>query len=186
MRELYAVGPVDATYRLTLTQGERLSGGRRRILFWAGVGLLAAFTGLALLVPSASLLAATLCALVSVAVLPLLLTLFGRAVNAATSRGHRRGVVWVAAKEFAATPTRAAAVAATAAVAVFGITAVEGARLDLLRGADAYAGELASAGEVHVLAGGKENYLGLDPFESRRTVQRLRRLREVQSVTVYR
>lgn len=186
LRELYSVGPMDATHRLTLTQGEHVVGGRPQLLFWAGLGMLAALTALALVVPSASLVAATLCAAVSVAVLPLLLSFLVRVGNALTWQGRRRALAWVAVKELAATPTRAAALAATAAVAVFGITAVEGARRDLVRGADAFADELAGAGAIHVLAGQRENFLGLQPFNARASVERLKRLEIVRSVEVHR
>jgi putative ABC transport system permease protein len=186
LRELYAVNPMDATHRLTLTQGERIVGGRPQLFFWAGLGILGAVTVIALVVPSASLVAATLCALVSVAVLPLVLSLLVRLVSAVTLRGHRRAMAWVVVKEIAATPTRAAALAATAAVAVFGITTVEGARRDLIRGADVFAHELAAAGAVHVVAGGPENYLALEPFDAREPLRRIRRLAVVKSVAVHR
>lgn len=186
LRELYLVNPMDATHRLTLTQGERIGGGRPQILFWAGLALLATVTAIAVVVPSASLVAATLCALVSVAVLPLVLRLLVRGANALTRNGRRRAMAWVVVKEIAATPTRAAALAATAAVAVFGVTTVEGARQDLIRGADVFADELAAAGAVHVVAGGEENYLALEPFDVREVADRLRRVPVVESLAIHR
>jgi putative ABC transport system permease protein len=186
LRELYSVEPMDATHRLTLTHGERVGGGRSHLFFWAGLGLLATVTAIAFVVPSASLVAATVCALVSVAVLPLLLGWLVRLANALTRQGHRRAMGWIVVTEIAATPTRAVALAATAAVAVFGITTVEGARGDLIRGADVFADELGSAGAVHVVAGGQENYLGLEPFDARRALSRIRRVAAVRSVAVHR
>jgi putative ABC transport system permease protein len=186
LRELYAIAPTEATHRLTLTQGEPAGSGRPALLFWAGLGLLGAVTAVALAVPSASLVAATLCAAVSVAMLPALLGLLVRALERLTRHGHRRGMGWVVAKEIAATPTRAVALAATAAVAAFGITTVEGARQDLIRGADVFGDELAAAGPVQLVAAGPENYLGLEPFDARRTVARLRRVESLESVAVHR
>lgn len=186
LRELYAVEPMDATHRLTLTQGEHISKGRPQLYFWIGVGGLAAVTASTFFVPSASLVAATLCAVVSVAVLPLVLGLLLRVMEPVTRQGHRRAMVWIVVKEVAATPTRAAALAATAAVAVFGITTVEGARQDLIRGADVFADELAAAGPVHVVAGGVENYLALEPFDADEPLRRIRHLRSVRSVAIHR
>lgn len=185
LRELYGVDPMDATHRLTLTQGEPTSDGRPRLYFWAGLALLGSVTLSVALVPSASLLAATVSALVSVAVFPQVLAVVLRMIEPLTRRGRRRAMFWMVAKELGSSPTRAAALGATAAVAVFGITTVEGSRQDLIRGADRFAGELADAGTTHVVAGGRENYLALEPFDPRDAVRRIRRLRDVSSVAVH-
>jgi len=186
LRELYVITPLEATHRLTLTQGERIHGTRPQLLFLIGAVLLVVVTAVAWLEPSASLVAATVCALVSVAFLPLALTFLVRWSRSVTARGRRRAIAWIAVSEIAATPTRATALAATAAVAVFGITTVEGARQDLVRGAGIFASELGSANAVHVVAGDRENYLALEPFSPHESKRRIARLGIVDSVEVHR
>ncbi|MDX6698620.1 MAG: putative transport system permease protein [Solirubrobacteraceae bacterium] len=186
LRELYLISPLEATHRLTLTQGEQIRGTRPLRLFVAGVVLLLAVTAVTLLAPSASLVAATLCALVSVAILPLVLRTVVRLMRRAASRGPGGAISWIAVTEIAATPTRATALAATAAVAVFGITTVEGARQDLVRGASVFAGELGSGGDLHLVPGGPENYLALEPFDPADARRRIARLPIVDSIRTHR
>jgi putative ABC transport system permease protein len=80
---------------------------------------------------------------------------------------------------------RSLAIAATAAVAVFGIVAVDGAQRNLQRGLDTSAGEIDSSAEVWVTPKGESSLLTTTPFKTL-AAGSFARLPGVASVGVYR
>ena len=83
------------------------------------------------------------------------------------------------------TRVRSLAIAATAAVAVFGIVAVDGAQLNLKGGLDTSAREIDASAKVWVAPGGESSLLTTTPFKVL-PVGSLARLPGVASVGVYR
>jgi putative ABC transport system permease protein len=114
------------------------------------------------------------------AVLGTVLALLGRIARLfASATPH------VAAMELAATRTRATAIAATGAVAVFGGVAIQGAHGDLLRGLDEAAREMNAATDIWVAPPGSYNLLQVAPFPPREGAS-LARLPGVGAVRTYR
>ncbi len=83
------------------------------------------------------------------------------------------------------TRVRSLAIAATAAVAVFGIVAVDGAQRNLKAGLDTSAREIDAGAEVWVAPGGEASLLTTTPFKAL-DVRSLARLPGVASVGAYR
>ena len=83
------------------------------------------------------------------------------------------------------TRTRSLAIAATGAVAVFGIVAVEGAHRNLERGLAGLSNELAGNAQVWVTPSGADNLLATTPFAPT-SQARLAALPGVRSVSLYR
>ncbi len=94
-------------------------------------------------------------------------------------------VAHVATMELRAARTRALAIAATGAVAVFGSVAIQGAHGDLLAGLEGAARDMNASTDVWVAPAGSYNLLHTAPF--RPTLQRgLQRLPGVRAVGLYR
>jgi putative ABC transport system permease protein len=150
----------------------------------AGLGCLAGATALLLVDPGAAI--AGMVALVAALVLELPIAL--KAALALLSRLARMftGVVChVAAMELAAARTRALAIAATGALAVFASVAVQGAHHDLLAGLEGAARDTNAAADVWVTPAGDYDLLHTAPFPPGRQA-RLARLPGVRLVGLYR
>lgn len=80
---------------------------------------------------------------------------------------------------------RSLAIAATAAVAVFGSVTIQGSHQDLQSGLDRLFGEVTSASSLWVLPFGSENLLATNSFHST-ALPKLRHLKGVRSVGLYR
>jgi putative ABC transport system permease protein len=118
-------------------------------------------------------------------VLPVVLT----SVLAFAERQRRRlpsVVPAIAIGELLSARTRSVAIAAIAATAVFGSTAIEGAHGDLQNGLDPNARELNAVADVWVSPAGSSNTLATVPFPAGDTVARLARIPQVRAVHVYR
>lgn len=83
------------------------------------------------------------------------------------------------------TRVRSLAVAATGAIAVFGIVAIQGAHSNLQRGLDRLFHDVTATTDIWVLPPGPQNLLATVPFQSD-AAGKLARLPGVQSVSVYR
>jgi putative ABC transport system permease protein len=84
------------------------------------------------------------------------------------------------------TRLRSLAIVATAAVAVFGVVAVQGAQQNLQRGLDASARGIDSSADVWVTPRGESNAFATTPFTDPGALARLASLQGVASVGVYR
>lgn len=91
----------------------------------------------------------------------------------------------VAVGELRAGGGRGTALAATAALAVFGTTAIEGAHRDLLRGLDSAAYGLTHTADLWIAPGGTENTLTTVDFATPASAGRLEQLDEVAAVRAY-
>ena len=88
-----------------------------------------------------------------------MLTLVDRLID-----GVRGSALPIAVMELRSTLTRATALAATGALALFGTVAIQGAHRDLLRGLDVTAAAMLDTTDVWVTAAGDENILMTTPF----------------------
>lgn len=143
-------------------------------------------TALVLLLAPGAALAGT--ATLVVAMLLLLRPALGAAVATLDrARNRVRGVVpTIAVGELTSASTRSVAIAAIAAIAVFGTTAIEGARSDLQRGLDPNARELSHVTDVWVSASGSSNLLATTPFDARAVTRPVAHAAGVASLTLYR
>jgi putative ABC transport system permease protein len=91
----------------------------------------------------------------------------------------------IAAIELGAAPTRAVAIAATGAIAVFGSVAIQGAHADLLAGLEDAAHDLNAFTDVWVSPSGSYNLLNTTPFAPTEQ-SRLEHVHGVRAVRVYR
>jgi putative ABC transport system permease protein len=124
----------DAVYDDDGAPGNQLGGQTRNRLAAISAGLLAVASALFVFVPSAALAACVLLALATMLAVPMALAAVMRATEAIGERYQRLTLLPVALTGLRATSLRSMALAATGAVALFGSTALGGARSDLLRG----------------------------------------------------
>jgi putative ABC transport system permease protein len=141
-----------------------LRGSRRAAL--AGVACLLAATVVLLMQPDAAIPGMVLLVAALLLVLPgaleLALALLRRLAGAFT------GVVpHVAAMELSAAGARAVAIAATAAVAIFGSVAIRGAHDDLLAGLEGAARDMNASADVWVAPAGSYDLMNTTPFAPR-------------------
>ncbi|HEY6781318.1 MAG TPA: FtsX-like permease family protein, partial [Thermoleophilaceae bacterium] len=156
----------------------------RRTLLLAGTVLVAATTLVVALRPDLTIIAPASLALALVLMLPsafsLTLDLFARAANR-----PRLALLTIAASDLRMTPTRSVALAATAALALFGTVAIEGAHRDLLRGLDAVAHDLTRSADLWVTIHAPENTLATMPFASGAVADKLGTDPRIASVRAY-
>ena len=165
------LGPMASSL---LGRDERSAAGApRRIpagLVAGGLALLAAGTAIVIAAPSSAVIAVLGLALLTLAMLLLLPPLLDALVRAldVLTHGMRSIVVFLTIADLRdpATWLRSLAVAATGAVAVFGSVALQGAHADLQRGLDRTSREIASIGDVWIVAPGSANLLATAPFRA--------------------
>ncbi len=144
-RELRQAGGHDAA------SGQDVPPRARLLLTIGAIGSLALGTALLAAVPRLALAAAGLLAVATVLSVPLVLAGFAQALRIAAERAAASATSLVALFAVRATVLRNTALAATGAVAVFGVVAVAGSRDDLLSGIDAYANDYVSTADVWVV-----------------------------------
>lgn len=189
-----AILPLMGTYRSHAPMDVIEDGGlnrdqrqlpRRGPLLFAGTCCLLATTIILALLPEAALIGmATLIAAMLLCLPPLLasiVTLVNR-----LQRSVKSVVPMIATGELVTASTRSIAIAAIAAIAVFGTTAIEGARVDLQQGLDPNARELSDVTDVWVSPRGDANLLATSPFAAKEAARRIARSPAVASIGVYR
>ena len=158
---------------------------RRAPLVLASAGCLAITTAVLLFLPSAANAGMVVLVASMLLVLPAVLA----SVLALMER-HRRRIASVvpaiAVGELQSARTRSVAIAAIAAIAVFGSTAIEGAHHDLQRGLDPNARELNEVADLWITPAGASNTLATAPFAAADAIARMTRLPQVASMDVYR
>jgi putative ABC transport system permease protein len=185
LRDAFGRNPIDGAYRTSDEPGEGVPSRARRWLL-AGAVLLTLFSALVLIArPSATIVGIAALGLAMVMVLPSLLEGALWLADRATyvTRG---GLLTVAVSELRANTTRAMALAATGALAVFGSVAIEGAHRDLLRGLDANQAAYVGTADVWVSSGGDDNLLTTAPFSVPARLQALASSPAVTSMRPYR
>lgn len=155
--------PGDAAYRTSEEPGEGIPARIRRWMLVAAV-VLVPYAGTVLLVrPSWTNTGIVALGAAMVLVLPSVLIGSLQLADRASLKA-RGGLLAIAVSELRAGTTRAIALAATGALAVFGSVSIEGAHRDLLRGLDANQAAYVGTADVWVSAGGDENSLTTTPF----------------------
>lgn len=184
--DVFSRKPLDTFLRTSEEPSEGVPRSIRRRLLAAALALVG-FAAVVLIVkPSATNVGIGALGLAMLAVLPSLLRSgLGLAdhVSLAPAGG---GLTSVAVSELSATMTRAIALAATGALAVFGSVSIEGAHRDLLRGLDANQKAYVATADVWVSAGGDENSLTTTPFAMPRELKALETEGVVAAVRPYR
>jgi putative ABC transport system permease protein len=163
LRELLARRPLDAAPSDDIGAGEALTPRARGFLAGGGCLLLVAATALSLLAPALTLLCIGLLALAMLALVPGFLAAFLALLDRAID-GVRGSALPLTVMQLRDTITRATALAAIGALAVFGTVAIEGAHRDVLHGLDVTAASMLDTADVWVTAPGDENILMTTPF----------------------
>lgn len=114
-------------------------------------------TLLVLLVPKLSVAGGALLAVAAVTVIPAICALAIRALSS-LSEGMKGSMLAIATDELASTATRSAVLAAVAALAVYGLVAVGGARSDLTHGLDEAISQYLNTADVWVTPRGENVY----------------------------
>lgn len=163
LRDLFSGGPVDAVQRGDEEPGETISAGTRTALAAIGVVVLLATAVVVTAAPKLTMLGIALLAVAMLALVPALLSWVLTVVDRLID-GVRGSSLPIAVMELRGTITRATALAATGALALFGTVAIQGAHADLLSGLDATAAGIMGRTDVWVTAPGDENLLLTTPF----------------------
>ncbi|MGE5700782.1 MAG: FtsX-like permease family protein [Arthrospira platensis] len=148
----------------------------------AGVVAVLAVTLVVLLAPDMTIIGGVLLALVSLCMVPLAYRLITNAMEYVARRYHG-GMLAVTVIELNATATRSVALAGVAALAVFGSTAVGGARGDLIRGLDTATVQFFNTADLWVTP--PTNDLGTTSFDARNLVATVSRQPGIAAVRTY-
>jgi putative ABC transport system permease protein len=183
LRDVFSRRPVDAVYEERGELGQGLDASLRRTMLRGSLAIVTATTLVVTLLPRTTI--------VGVMALGVALLLAIPAAFAATlplleraARSTRRNLLLVAAMGTRSAMTRSIAVAAIAAIAVFGSVAIGGARNDLVRGLGAGFTEQAETADVWITTGGRS--LTTDDFPiTRRELAQLRAAPEIETVRIY-
>ncbi|HET6447883.1 MAG TPA: FtsX-like permease family protein [Conexibacter sp.] len=154
-------------------------------LVTASAVCLSVTTVILLLLPSAANVGMAVLVASMLFVLPVALV----SVLALAERQRRRiasVVPAIAIGELQSARTRSVAIAAIAAISVFGSTAIEGAHHDLQGGLDPNARELNAVADLWISPAGSSNTLATVPFVAGDAIAHLARVPQVTSVRVYR
>ena len=185
LREILSRRPPTVTAPGDLTAGDGGSGGVGLVkLALGGVACLAGATAILLAAPHLAILGMVLlvAALLLLLALPLVATL---ALVRALAPRIVSAVPHVAVMELRAGRTRALAISATGAIAVFGSVAIQAAHGDLLHGLENAAHDMNAFTDVWVSPAGSYNLLQTAPFTPT-DQDKLARLPGVRAVRLYR
>jgi putative ABC transport system permease protein len=165
LTEILSPGPLDAIVRREGDPTAAVSGRGRWLSFSAGGALLGGAGAAVALAPSLAVAAAVALAIVIVLLLPALIPPVLR-LAALASRRVLSGPMTIAISELESAPTHAVAVAATAALALFGNVAIGGAHRDLLRGLDRGAHGLTGTSDLWITPAAPTNALATMPLDA--------------------
>jgi putative ABC transport system permease protein len=184
LTDLVSRRPLDDAYREDDERDEDAFLPRRWLVV-GGVALLAAASGVLLLVPAATAAGIVLLVAGMLLLIPAILALALRLFEALSHR-LRSSVLVVALGELRATTTRSLALAATGALAVFASVAVEGAHFDLQRGLDRGAHQVSEKADLWILPPGDSDVLATDLFHPPVTAATLASVPGVRAVRPFR
>jgi len=176
--------PLDAVERASGEAGQQISPVVRRAMSSAAVGLLAIAAIAAWRAPSTTIPAIGAVAIATALAIPWLSAGVAGLLQRLADRASWHAVS-LACEGIRARPARAATLAATAAVAVCGCLAIEGAHRDVLRGLDRNFADYLAGTDVWVTTGGDENSLTTEGFPAASVARRIRRLVRVRRVDAY-
>lgn len=150
-----------------------------------GIACLAVTTAILLFAPgSAQIGMATLVVSMLLTLPVILMSVLGLAYR--LRRRFKSAAPMIAVGELLSAGNRSVGIAAIAAIAVFGSTAIEGTHRDLQRGLDPNARELNGVAPVWVTPSGISDTLPTNPFDPEPAIGELARTRQVRAVHVYR
>ncbi len=177
--------PADAVFRESgeTEVGEQIGTRATRALLALGLLTLGVATLIAQLDPLLTILAEVLLVGAALCVIPWAFASVTTPLER-VSRRMRGSMLAVAVMEIRATSTRSIALAAVAAVAVYGSVAIEGAHHDLVRGLDANFAEYLGTADIWVTTGGDDLTTNAFPV-SATLVARLDRQPEIAGVRRY-
>jgi putative ABC transport system permease protein len=180
MRSMLSRGPL-----LAIGAAQRVrSGHHEGRLALTGLACLGAATAILLAAPQAAIAGMVLLVGALLLVLPLALGM-ALALLKRLARTMTGVVPHVAAMELDAARTRAIAITATGAIAIFGSVAIQGAHGDLLAGLEGAARDMNASTDVWVSPAGSYNLLNTTPFAPTDRAK-LERLPGVRAVGLYR
>jgi putative ABC transport system permease protein len=175
---------VDAIFSETgeAEGGEQIGRRITRALLVAGLLTIGLATLIAQLAPGLTILAEVLLVLAALCVIPWTFAAVTQPLER-VSRRMRGSMLAVAVMEVRATSMRSIALAAVAAVAVYGSVAIEGAHHDLVRGLDASFAQFLGTADLWVTTGGDD--LTTNAFAAGTLPARLVRRPEIAAVRLY-
>lgn len=182
--DLVSRRPLDAAHREEDEPVARTPGSRCWLLA-GGLLLAVAATALPKLAPHATIAAVALLVGAMLLLVPGILAASLWALDL-LGRRLRSRVLVVALGELRASATRALALAATGALAVFGSVAIEGSHFDLQRGLDADAKAFNARADLWITPTGAERELATVAFRPPAGTVRLAQLADVREVRAYR
>jgi putative ABC transport system permease protein len=152
--------PVDQVLREQGEAGQNIDKRMTVLLAFVGVALILVVTVLALTVPSFTLMGGVLLAVAAVCLVPFAHTTVVGMLRPLSERS--KGVLPIAIIELEATATRSIALAAIAALAVYGSLAIGGARSDLIHGVETAIRQDSDPAQIWVTTG--DNVFNTDSF----------------------
>jgi putative ABC transport system permease protein len=174
--------PADAIFREAGDARDLISEDLARRAALIGVLLIAAVGIAVALAPAVTIVGGVALALATVCLIPFALTSIARLLPRLTG-GIRSGATVVAVSELRAITSRSVALAAIAAIAVYGGVAIGGARDDLLRGIDQAISQYHSTAAIWVT--NSSNVFNTEGFQVAGAAPRIRRTPGVSAVRVY-
>jgi putative ABC transport system permease protein len=174
---------VDAVYSEVGEPGQALAPAWKYRLFFAAL-LLVIITGATLLVvPSAVMLATVGLALATLLAVPFCFSMILRAALRLAVANGKMNMLLMAVRASHATTLRCLALAATGAIAIFGVVVSEGAHADLLHGLDQDYAQYVGTAPIWVTNKGDE--LATDSFPQGELAKRIRAIPAVATVRDY-
>jgi putative ABC transport system permease protein len=154
--------PSDSVMREQGEAGQKISSSVANAFAFTAAALVTLATILALTVPSSTIFSGALLALAATCLVPFAYAHMIRFIRPASERS--KGSLSIAVVELEATATRSIALAAVAALAVFGSIAIGGARADLTRGLEVAITQYEDTANIWVTRG--SNVFNTDAFQS--------------------
>jgi putative ABC transport system permease protein len=179
--DLASKEPVDAVLHRHGEAGQQISVSVIRRLAIAGVLLVLGVTITVRAIPSLTVAGGVVLALASLCFIPLVFRIVTLSLRRFT-RKRGGGMLAVAIIELDAGAIRAVALAGVAALAVYGVTAVDGARHDLTHGVDQAFAEYIGTADIWVTT--RDNNLTVNTFPAYRTITKITRAPGVASVRI--
>lgn len=158
--------PVNAVFRDDSEPGEAITTAGTMIMLAVGLALIAGTTATLAVAPGATLAGGVLLAAAAVLVTPAVFSGAARYAERFGYRSRRIKMLSVAMMELGEARTRAIALAAIGALAIYGSVAIEGTHSDLLRGLDHNTNERFRTADLWVTTGRID--LTTDPFPATR------------------
>jgi putative ABC transport system permease protein len=178
--DLTSKEPVDAVLKRRGEAGQQISTKLIRRMAATGAVITICVTAAAVAVPSSAVVGGVALALASLCFVPLIFRLATNTLRRVAKR--HGGMVAVATIELNAGAVRAVALAGVAALAVYGVTAVNGAQRDLARGLDRTFAEYISTADLWVTTRG--NNLTVNSFPTDGSVSAVASTPGVASVRI--